>query len=233
MSFSQLTPAVYVRTLVGAYLPPGLPTADTLPMARLDDLDARWLAEARARARSGQWERDSEAIAAALAARHTDANRATGGPRCPTCNERPALVPYRRPESTLPSPAWACHRCGGAWLPDALVAAGLDPRDLPPAAAASPLPPTEATEPAGPRHPCPACSLPMERLPAGPVWLDRCHPCRATWFEPGELHAVYRAHPTPPPEGHDESPNLSDQLGPALFDLALTAIAAWFRLPRL
>lgn len=202
-------------------------------MASLEDLDARWLAEARARAQRGHWERDTDAIYAALAARPA-ATPPPGTPRCPVCHGRPGLIPYRRPDSALPSQAWSCPGCGGAWLPDALVSAGLDPRDLPPAAVAVRQPPATAPGPESPQYPCPACSAAMQRFPAGSAWLDRCESCRATWFEPGELGAVYGAPLAGPGDEHrDESPpGPLDHPGPLLFDLALTVISAWFRFRR-
>lgn len=38
---------------------------------------------------------------------------------------------------------------------------------------------------------CPNCAKPMERFQEHGIYLDQCVPCRGTWFDTGEIGAIY------------------------------------------
>ena len=44
-------------------------------------------------------------------------------------------------------------------------------------------------------HKCPACGQTMQRFKEGQVRLDQCTACRGTWFDVGEIAAVYKLKP--------------------------------------
>ncbi|PFG73901.1 zf-TFIIB domain-containing protein [Tepidiforma thermophila] len=201
-------------------------------MPSLEELDAAWLRAARQRAAAGSWEREPGEVLAALA----DAPRAAAPPgaiRCPACPAPPPLAPYRRPGGS-PLPVHVCETCWGAWVPDAIVAAGIPPDAVPPAVAAAGPAHGGSAPAAQPARPCPACSSPMEHIPAAGAVLDRCPACRSTWFDTGELAAVYGMVPlvsdsTASADAPDGSPVPAWQV---VLDLALLLIAPHLRLRR-
>ncbi|MGK2965957.1 MAG: zf-TFIIB domain-containing protein [Tepidiformaceae bacterium] len=48
-----------------------------------------------------------------------------------------------------------------------------------------------------PEYRCPACSAPMQRHREGGITLDHCGPCSGTWFDTGEVRAMYGLQPAP------------------------------------
>ena len=201
-------------------------------MPSLEELDAAWLRAARQRAAAGSWEREPGEVLAALA----DAPRAASPPgaiRCPACPAGPPLAPYRRPGGS-PFAVHVCESCWGAWVPDAVVAAGIQPDAVPPAVATPGPAPAGPGPVPGPARPCPACGGPMEQIPAAGAVLDRCPACRSTWFDTGELAEVYSLAPrmAGSPGGAAAS---EDALVPAwqvVLDLALMLFAPYLRIRR-
>ncbi len=204
-------------------------------MASIADLDEAWLREARQRAAAGQWERAPGAVFDALAAapRAEPAGAAGfGAPRCPVCEGRPPLEPYRRHGATVPDPIWLCERCHGAWLTAAVLATGFSSREhlptglVPPGelpcpacgTAIAPPGPCPSCPPATTR-PCPACDVPLAHLELAGVQLDSCDRCRGTWFDLGELAQVYGLdHPAATPS---ERPSSSRPGAPSPWFIAL------------
>lgn len=134
------------------------------------------------------------------------------GAGCPACEGRPALEVFRRYELITVEPLRYCPRCHGFWaagdsLARGVADAGVDHSAV--LAAQAParcrscfgrLTEDEVCRKCGKRLPlydCPACGHQMERRKEGAVTLDACAPCRGTWFDVGEVAAVYGLRPAP------------------------------------
>jgi hypothetical protein len=214
-------------------LPGNLLPVELSGMTSLEELDAAWLRAARQRAAAGSWEREPGEVLAALA----DAPRAATPPgafRCPACLARPPLAPYRRPGGGSLAPIHVCETCWGAWVPDAVVAAGIPPDAVPPAVAAAGSAPRGPAPAAHPARPCPACAAPMEHIPAAGTVLDRCPACRSTWFDTGELADVYALSPRPAgsPDAVAASETAPAPAWQVVLDVAMLLLAPHLRIRR-
>ena len=175
--------------------------------------DDRWLADARARVGSGGWERDAETIYAELRrqAEHQHSSEvASALGACPACAAHPSLLKFPRHELLTNDPIAYCGTCYGFWaVGDALSRGVADAGYVHPALEAVPAPrrckrcfghlkpddvcakcgqPPEALS-------CPLCQSPMQRFKQGSVSLDQCSACQGTWFDTGEITAVYKLKP--------------------------------------
>jgi Zn-finger nucleic acid-binding protein len=174
--------------------------------------DEEWLREARMRAQRGQWERDPEEIYRDLrAARAATMPLPAGGPPCPYCAEHPPMQKFWRYEVQTMDPLYCCPKCYGFWATGDSLARGVaDPASAYHPALAQAMAPKRCRachgrlKPEGtcrkcgeslPLLTCPACSKPMERFEKDGVTLDQCGPCRGTWFDVGEITAVYSIAP--------------------------------------
>lgn len=136
--------------------------------------------------------------------------RAAGTPRCPACPAHPPLQVFRRYELVTNEPLRHCAGCWGFWaMGDALALGVADdgqehaalravvaPRRC--RACGGHLKPNDACAKCGQAPPlfdCPTCGKPMERSCKGEVRLDHCAACRGTWFDVGEIGAVYGLTP--------------------------------------
>lgn len=173
--------------------------------------DDEWVAAARARAARGQWEREPDVVLAAL--RGAAAERAAAEPplpACPYCQEHPRLQRFQRYELQTVRPLLYCPACYGFWaVGDALVRGVADPGVVHPAletglaprrcrACFGHLKPDNTCAKCGqelPRLACPQCGLEMERYEKEGVLLDQCGPCTGTWFDVGEVAAVFKLAP--------------------------------------
>ena len=173
--------------------------------------DERWLADARARAASGEWERDADAIFAELKRQAGEnATAIPPEPGCPSCATHPAMRAFPRYELVSVDPFLYCGACYGFWAEgDALSRGVSDPGFAHPALEAAPAPrrckacfghlkPDNVCAKCGETPPllgCPRCSAEMERFENGGVLLDQCAACRGTWFDTGEIARVYKLGP--------------------------------------
>jgi len=173
--------------------------------------DDQWVAAARARAASGEWERPAEVILAEL--RQQAAAKTASQPPlppCPACAEHPAMLKLPRYELLTQDPLLYCGACYGFWaVGDSLARGVADPGYIHPALETTTAPrrcrtcfghlkPDDTCAKCGGRSPelnCPACGAPMERFDQGGVRLDQCAPCRGTWFDTGEIVAAYKLVP--------------------------------------
>ncbi len=132
------------------------------------------------------------------------------GPRCPYCSEHPLLTELRRYETASAEPIWYCPACFGVWATDASVAGGVadesDESAVLYAGRAAPrcrscgghLDEQEACRKCGkklPRLNCPRCGVVMERYTQKGITLDRCPTCQGSWFDTGEIAAVFGLTP--------------------------------------
>ncbi len=173
--------------------------------------DDEWLAAARARAASGEWERPGGVILADLekhAAVLTDTKPAL--PRCPYCTHHPELLRFQRFELQTIDPLYFCGACYGFWAKGDSLARGVaDSGYTHPALDAAPPPrrcracfghlkPDNTCAKCGlplPGLECPACSQLMERFEREGAILDQCKSCRGVWFDMGEIARVYKLQP--------------------------------------
>lgn len=173
--------------------------------------DDRWLADARARASAGGWERSADTIFAEL--RKQAATLPAARPSavtCPACEGRPGLLDFPRYELLSADPITYCGACYGFWaVGDSLARGVADPGVSHPALEAVPAPrrcrycfghlkPDDTCAKcakAPPALECPACGQTMQRFKEGQVRLDQCTACRGTWFDVGEIAAVYKLKP--------------------------------------
>lgn len=103
-------------------------------------------------------------------------------------------------------PLYCCPKCYGFWATgDSLSRGVADPQQNHPALVQAMAPPRcrachGRLKPDGtcrkcgeslPLLNCPSCSKPMERYEKNGVKLDQCGPCRGTWFDVGEITAVF------------------------------------------
>lgn len=131
---------------------------------------------------------------------------------CPACEGQPPLAVFRRYELVTVEPLWHCERCLGFWAAgDSLSRGVADPGSGHVAVLAAQAPPRCRScfgrlNPEGacrkcgktlPRYDCPACCAAMARRQEGGVTLDACAVCRGTWFDTGEIAAVYGLKPAP------------------------------------
>jgi len=133
--------------------------------------------------------------------------------RCPACDGAPALDVFRRYELLTAEPLRYCPRCYGFWaVGDALSLGVTDPgaaRHPAVLAVQAPmrcrvclayLDARGACRKCGaqlPPYACPACGVTMARRTDGGVTLDSCSACSGTWFDVGEIAAVYGLAPPP------------------------------------
>lgn len=198
-------PSLHVPPLT---LRPPLVCADCLCVTTF--ADERWLAAARARAAAGSWERHSDEIFAELRRQAAERPPAPPGPPCPYCTDHPELVTFRRYELQTIDPLRFCGRCFGFWaVGDSLSRGFADPASGHPALEQAQAPrrcracngrlksdnTCRSCGQALPTLDCPECGQPMERFEKRGVWLDQCAPCRGTWFDIGEIVAVYQLTP--------------------------------------
>ena len=206
--------------------------------------DEQWIAAARDRhSRSGSWERDAdtifEAIKAQTAADHA-ADPALSG--CPACAEHPAMLRFPRYELLTIDPLVYCGRCYGFWaVGDSLVRGVADPGYIHPALESVPAPrrcraclghlkDDDTCRKCGQPSPvldCPQCARPMERHERDGVRLDQCTPCQGTWFDVGEIAAVYKLAPVQGLAASTVDENAPDNVPPAWW-LAANVLARLF-----
>lgn len=172
--------------------------------------DEEWLREARFRAQRGDWERDPEDLYRELRAQAKSMPPPQGGPPCPYCAEHPPMQKFWRYELQTVDPLFCCPKCYGFWATgDSLSRGVADPTHEHPALVQAMAPrrcrachgrlkPDGTCRKCGESLPllkCPSCSKPMERFEKSGVTLDQCPPCRGTWFDIGEISAVYQLKP--------------------------------------
>lgn len=173
--------------------------------------DEAWVAAARKRAQQGSWERDSDTVFAELR-KQAEALHASQpqSPGCPACALHPPMLSFPRYELVSMDPFLYCGACYGFWaIGDALGNGVADPGFDHPALRAVPAPqrckecmgflkPDNVCAKCG-KAPatldCPVCAQPMERFSERGIFLDQCGPCRGTWFDTGEIAAVYQLVP--------------------------------------
>jgi Zn-finger nucleic acid-binding protein len=184
-------------------------------MTTTTDLDAAWLAEARARvARGGPWERSrAEVERAAHAVRDARRAAAPAPLSCPFWDHHPPLETLRRYELVTNTPLRYCPNCYGFWAAGDSLAGGVaDPYDDHPALRAGPPPRrcrachghlkpngdcTKCKRPLPPAT-CPSCRKPMARFERKGITVDGCDTCHGIWFDMGEITAVFEI---PAPQG--------------------------------
>jgi Zn-finger nucleic acid-binding protein len=181
------------------------PPADSFYMTVLAD-DA-WVVAARARAQRGNWERDSDTIFKELR-KQAEVIQASlpALPACPFCASHPPMMKFPRHELLTMDPFLYCGTCYGFWAVGDAISRGVADRGFDhPALRAIPAPrrckecmghlkPDNVCAKCG-KEPavlgCPNCSQPMQRFIEKGIHLDQCAPCRGTWFDTGEISAVY------------------------------------------
>jgi len=190
--------------------------------------DDQWVAAARARAAGGAWERDPGDIFAGLRREVAERPPVPGQPGCPYCPDHPEMAILRRYELQTIDPLRFCSRCYGFWaVGDSLARGVADPGFVHPALEQVPAPlrcrschgrlkPDYTCRGCGKQLPtlgCPGCDRPMERFEKGGILLDQCGPCGGTWFDVGEIVAVYNLAPvqglaasTVDEHGHEDEP---------------------------
>lgn len=212
-------------------------------MTTLADLDAQWLAQARARvAAGGPWERTPDQVErAAHAVRDARPAPASTLLTCPYCDDHPPLQTFTRYELVTATPLRYCPNCYGFWAAGDSLALGVArSRTDHPALRAAQAPrrcracnghlkpnglcakchqPVPATN-------CPECHRPMDRFEQKGIAVDACGTCRGTWFDMGEITAIFGI--SSPPDlsrlgvareaVHDE---IDDALGPWLTALRI------------
>jgi Zn-finger nucleic acid-binding protein len=172
------------------------------------DLDAQWLAQARARvAAGGPWERTPDQIErAAHAVRDSRPAPSTTPLACPYCDDHPPLETLRRYELVTHTPLRFCPGCYGFWAAGDSLARGVaDSRTNHPALRAAQAPRrcracNRHLKPDGlcakchqlvPPTNCPECHKPMDRFEQNGISVDACAACRGTWFDMGEITAIF------------------------------------------
>jgi hypothetical protein len=201
--------------------------------------DERWLADARARAASGQWERPAEAVFAEMKREATErAVSAPVAPKCPYCDSHPVLLRFPRYETQTASPLLFCGTCYGFWAAgDALARGVSDPGFVHPAleAAVAPrrcracfghLKPDHSCAKCGepiPALDCPSCRKTMERFEREGAQLDQCDACDGIWFDTGEIVRVFGLKPAQSLAMSTVDENATDDL-PSPFWLAASVL---------
>jgi Zn-finger nucleic acid-binding protein len=168
--------------------------------------DDQWLGAARARyaAEGARW----DVLPDFSPATERAPAEAGSNLRCPYCAEPSLLTPAKT--CATPEGLLMCPRCYGVWARADVLAAGLHIDEDSPAvftavraasrcrACFGRLDETETCRKCGKKLPavdCPACAKPMTRLEQAGVTLDRCDTCKGTWFDTGEIAAVYGVEP--------------------------------------
>lgn len=192
--------------------------------------DERWLADARARAAAGRWEREAETVFSELR-RQAEARVASQPPepRCPACPGHPSMRAFPRYELISSDPFLYCPVCYGFWaVGDALARGVADAGFVHPALEAVPAPrrckkcfghlkPDNVCAKCGEAPdllPCPLCSKPMERFERESMQLDECAPCRGTWFDTGEIARVFKLEPVQGLAASTVDENAPDEVPP-------------------
>ncbi len=162
------------------------------------------------RAQRGQWERESEEIYRDLHRQARTMPPSAGGPPCPYCADHPPMQKLPRYELQTVDPLQFCPKCYGFWATgDSLSRGVTEPGIEHPALVQAVVPPRcrachGRLKPDGtcrkcgeslPLLNCPQCSNQMERYEKSGITLDQCPPCRGTWFDVGEITAVYDLKP--------------------------------------
>jgi Zn-finger nucleic acid-binding protein len=181
-------------------------------MTTTADADARWLAQARARVAAGApWERSPDEIERAAHAVR-DGRRAAPQSTlaCPYCDHHPPLETFRRYELVTHIPLRFCPNCYGFWAAGDSLARGVaDPYDDHPALRSVQAPRrcrvcSGHLKPNGdcttckralPAANCPSCGRPMSRFTRKGITVDGCAPCKGTWFDMGEITAIFEVAP--------------------------------------
>jgi Zn-finger nucleic acid-binding protein len=168
--------------------------------------DDRWIADARARAAAGGWERDSEAIFEDLRRQARATPTQEVYPDCPFCADHPRLLKFPRHELQSATPLLFCGTCHGFWAVGDAISRGVsDPGNFHPALATGPAPrrcrgcfghlkPDNTCAKCGaelPKLSCPVCKETMERAEFKGVTIDQCGPCMGVWFDMGEIAAAF------------------------------------------
>ncbi|MEO8541796.1 MAG: zf-TFIIB domain-containing protein [bacterium] len=173
--------------------------------------DDEWIAAARVRAASGEWERSADEVHAELRSQTRPASpEGHANVACPYCDAHPALTELHRFEAQTATPLLYCNTCYGFWATDdALTAGPSESEDENPALTAS-LGPRRCRSCFGHLKPdnscakcgktlalldCPQCAKPMQRIEREGIQLDQCGPCMGVWFDTGEIAAVYHLVP--------------------------------------
>jgi Zn-finger nucleic acid-binding protein len=171
--------------------------------------DDAWIAAARERVAHGHdWATPPEEVSGANPAPRAAAPQARL--LCPYCKEHPTLTDLHRYETASTEPLWYCPACYGVWATDASLAGGVaDESNESPVLYAERAAPRcrscaghldehETCRKCGktlPRLNCPLCGREMARSAQKGVTLDHCTACRGTWFDTGEIAAVFGLTP--------------------------------------
>lgn len=172
--------------------------------------DEEWLAAARSRASTGDWERAPDELFAAIRRAARPPAPAPAAPPCPFCADHPPLQRFQRYELQTTHPLLFCGNCLGFWATgDALTRGVADAGQVHPAlhAARAPrrcrscfghLKPDGVCAKCGkslPKLNCPGCARPVERVEKDGIVLDQCASCTGVWFDMGEITAVFGLPP--------------------------------------
>ncbi|MGE0572191.1 MAG: zf-TFIIB domain-containing protein [Dehalococcoidia bacterium] len=178
--------------------------------------DDAWVARLRT-AYADHGDEFESALAAELAAAPPhERPQQVHGP-CPFCNEHPPLQAFPARLATAASSLLYCPACYGFFAPAAALSSGItaDAGDHP-ALSAAPAPArcracfgflmpdgrcAKCKQPVPPFE-CPACRVAMDRREGDGVTLDHCGQCGGTWFDMGELGAVF---------GIEDRPSLAER----------------------
>jgi len=171
--------------------------------------DEAWIAAARSRVERGEdWETPDSALfypgpVATAVARPE-------GLHCPYCAGHPPLQVYPSTEFVTAEPLWFCGTCYGFWAPAGAMASGFraDSGDPDPILARQAparcracmghLDENQVCRKCGTRLPrlsCPSCGQLMARTMQKGITIDECTACRHSWFDTGEIAAVYNLTP--------------------------------------
>lgn len=172
--------------------------------------DEAWVA--RLRAAYAEHGNDFEsALTPVIAHRPTAADAATHGP-CPFCATHPPLQTFPSNLVNSASTLVYCSACYGFWVPASALSSGITAGAGDHPALRAGLAPARCRSCFGflmpdgrcakckqavPAFDCPECRTPMDRRYGDGVTLDHCPTCGGTWFDMGELAAVFDIEDTP------------------------------------
>ena len=161
--------------------------------------DDQWLAAARGRAAIDplDWDADEDGAPAPTTEPPPELF-------CPYCADPPALRRLPRRDTMSIAEMLVCPKCYGIWAPAAALSQGIGREEHPafavvqgPArcrACFGDLKPDGACAKCGKSSPavsCPVCRAAMGRIIDRGVRLDVCERCHGTWFDTGEIAAVF------------------------------------------
>ena len=145
------------------------------------------------------------------------------GMNCPNC---PATLVEKAP----PNPGARCEQCSGVLL-DVDAYLKLKPESTSESRKRGVVTPGAAGTRARSPRKCPKCLTAMTPFQYGSLVLDGCRPCRAIWFDAGQLRRAMEmraAAPVPAAAPTGMGDLLADGAAQAAMELMMEALASFF-----